>query len=158
MTNYVVTNGLNDGNFISEERDKTCLARTLNFAKFKDTSVAGASADTADVIVIPAGFVVEDVYYKIITASTTAASTFGLGDSSDSVLFLPNTTSATATAGTIGKTTAYSGKFHDLTSVTTALQTLTKVYSTADALRVVLGNTAPLDGSVRFYIRGFYLV
>ena len=156
MANYDLTKGV-DGLYQNHELAQQVFSKTVDFSKFANGVSYGAQTEYADVITIPAGFVVEDVYYKVITASTTSSSTFSVGDSADPVYYFAATTPATDVAGTIGKTTAYSGKFHDLTSVTTLGQTLTKVYSSADALRVKLGTTAPVNGVVKFYVRGFML-
>lgn len=156
MTNYDITAGTSDLNFQTHELDFQLLSRVVDFAKFTG-SAAGAAADTADILTIPAGFTVEEVYYKILVASTTSSSVFGAGDSADSTYYFPNTVSATATAGTIAKTvtTATASKFKGSSATAATLVDLsTKLYSTADKLRVVLGATAPLNGKVQFVVRG----
>lgn len=157
MSNYDITAGTSDLNFQKHDLGFTVLSRMVDFSKFTG-SAAGSATDTADIINLPAGFVVEAVGYKIITASGTASSVFGVGLSGDSVYFLPNTTSATATAGTIGITGAgAASKFNDITSVTTYANSSYKVISTADTLRVVLGATAPATGKVQFFVKGWNL-
>ncbi len=159
MTNYDITLGLGDFNFQRAETQHQTLSRIVDFSKFTTAGAAGSAADTADVITIPANFVVEDVYVTIKTASTTTSSTFGVGDAADSVYYLPNTTDATATAGTVDHTVAgASGKFKDVTSATTLANSMEKVYTTASTLRVVLGSTAPQNGKIKIDVRGFYLV
>ena len=158
MANYVTTTGLNDSNFQSERLFPQSLSRTIDFAKFTTTSVAGAAADTADVITIPAGFVVEGVFVQIVTASTTGSSVFGVGDSTSSVGFLPNTTAATAAVGTISPSTGalLFAPFATTPAVTALTQG--KAYAAADAVRVVLGATAPVNGKIKIFVRGFQLV
>lgn len=159
MTNYVTTNGLNDGNFQSERQFAQSISRTIDFSKFTTTGVAGVAADTADVLTIPAGFVVESVFTQIIATSTTASSTFGVGDSSSSVGYLPNTTSATAAAGTMTSASgAYLFTTFATTPAVTAVTAAGKAYATADTIRVVLGTTAPLNGKVKIVVRGFTVV
>lgn len=143
-----------DGLFQKQSPDGCLLSKVVDFAKFTG-SAAGSATNTADVITIPAGFIVEDVYYKILTASSTASSVFGVGDSGDSVYYMANTMDATATAGTIVKTGAGAASdFHDIATVTALANSLTKDYETASKLVVVLGATAPLNGKVLFIVRG----
>lgn len=155
MTAYDCTNGLNDGNFQAHDLGQAVLTRVLDFAKATTTGVAATAADTVDVITIPAGFMVEAVATKVITASTTTASVFGVGDTSDSVFYIAASTSATSVAGTIVATGAgASGKFNDITSTTTLANSFLKFYSAADKLRVLMGTTAPLNGKVQFTVIG----
>lgn len=157
MANYDTKSGASDLNFQKHTPGGHTISRLVDFAKFTGTA-AGAAGDTADVITLPAGFVVEDVYYKVIAASTTASSTFGAGTAADNVYFFASTQDATATAGTIVKTGAgASGDFHDIATVTTLANSLTSVVSTATTLRVLLGSTAPLNGKVQFVVRGFFI-
>jgi hypothetical protein len=156
MSNYDLTTGTSDKLYQKHDQSHAQLVKTLDFSLFTG-SAAGAAADTADIITIPAGFVVEDVFTVSDTASTTSSSVFGVGDDADSAYYLPNTTSATATAGTVVKTgTGASGKFKDGTSVASYSAATCKYYTTASTLRVLLGATAPLNGKVKFIVRGFW--
>lgn len=157
MTAYDTKSGASDLNFQKHTPGGHTISRLLDFAKFTGTA-AGAAGDTADIITLPAGYIVESVWAKIITASSTASSTFGLGDSSNSVGYLANTTDATQTAGTIIPSTgAYLLTSFATTPAVTGVLSQGKVYSTAGTLRVVLGTTAPLDGKVQFVVRGFFI-
>ena len=158
MTNYDISLGLADQNFQREIKVAQTLSRVVDFSKFTTTGVAGAAADTADILTLPVGFTVEDVFATVLVASTTSSSVFGVGDSSDSAYYIPNTTSATAAAGTVAKSAGVSGKFKDTTSVTTLAGSMSKTYTTAGTLRVLLGSTAPLNGKVRIDVRGFQLI
>lgn len=155
MANYDITAGTSDLNYQKHSIDYQILSRTVDFAKFTGTA-AGAAADTADVLNLPVGFVITDVGYQIVTASSTASSVFGFGLTGDSQFFYPNTTSATASAGTLAiQGAGAASKFNDITSVTTLANSKFKLISTADKVRVVLGATAPLNGKVQILIRGF---
>ncbi len=158
MTNYDITAGLADSNFQREIKRSQSLSRVVDFAKFTTGGVTGSAADTADVLTIPAGFTLLDVYATIITPSTTASSVFGVGDNADSAYYIPNTTSATAVAGTVAKTVGVLGKFKDVTTATTLAASMTKTYTTAGTLRVLLGSTAPLNGKVRIDVNGFQMI
>ena len=158
MTNYDITTGLADQNFQREIKRPQVLSRVVDFAKFTTTGVTGTAADTADVITLPAGFTVIDVFTTIVTPSTTSSSVFGVGDSADSAYYIPNTTSATAAAGTVVKTVGVLGKFKDVTTATTLAASMTKTYTTAGTLRVLLGSTAPLNGKVRIDVNGFQMI
>ncbi len=155
MTNYDITLGLLDKNFQRERKEAPTLSRIVDFSMFTTTGVAGAAADTADVITIPVGFTVEDVITTIVIPSTTASSVFGVGDNADSAWYIPNTTSATAAAGTVAKTVGVSGKFKDPTSATTLAGSMSKTYTTAGTIRVLLGATAPLNGKIKIDVRGY---
>ena len=155
MSNYDLTAGTSTKLYQSHDLQRGQLVNKVDFSLFTG-SAAGAATDTADVITIPAGFVVEDVFTVIDTASTTSSSVFGVGDAADSAYYLPNTTAATAAAGTVVKTgTGASGKFKDGTSIASYSAATTKWYTTASTLRVLLGATAPLNGKVKFIVRGF---
>lgn len=157
MSNYVLTAGTSDLNYQKHTYGGETISRLVDFSKFTGTA-AGAASDTADIITLPAGFIVESVWAKVITASSTASSTFGLGDSSNSVGYLANTTDATQAAGTIIPSTgAYLLASFATTPAVTGVLSQGKVYSTAGTLRVVLGTTAPLNGKVQFVVRGFFL-
>ena len=158
MTNYDITLGLADQNFQKEIKFPQTLSRVVDFAKFTTTGVTGTAADTADVITLPAGFTVYDVFTTIVTPSTTTSSVFGVGDNSDSAYYIPNTTSATAAAGTVVKSVGVAGKFKDVTSATTLAGSMSKTYTTAGTLRVLLGATAPLNGKVRIDVEGFQMI
>ncbi len=154
MTNYVITSGTADKLYQTHDPAWVVLEKLVDFSKFTGTA-AGAAADTADVITLPAGFIVENVLAIVVTPSTTSSSTFGVGDSSSSTGYLPNTTSATATAGTAASASgSYLYTTFATTPAVTALTAAGKYYGTADTLRVVLGTTAPLDGVVKFVVRG----
>lgn len=158
MSNYDLTAGTVTKLYQAHDQGWGTLTNQVDFSKFTGTA-AGVAADTADVITIPAGFVVEDVYAIIVTASSTGSSVFGAGDQASSTFYLPNTTSATATAGTVVKTGAGAASaFKDITSVTTLANSMVKFYSAANTLRVVLGATAPLNGVVKFIVRGFQTI
>lgn len=155
MANYDLTSGTATKNYQTHDLGRGQLSNTVDFALFTGTA-AGSAADTADIITIPAKFVVEDVFTIVGTASGTASSVFGVGDAADSVYFLPNTVAATAAAGTVVKTgTGAGSKFKDGTSVATYSANTVKYYTTASTLRVVLGATAPLNGKVKVIVRGF---
>jgi hypothetical protein len=158
MTNYDMTLGLADQNFQREIKVPPTLSRVVDFSKFTTTGVAGAAADTNDVLTIPAGFTVEDVFVTVLVPSTTSSSVFGVGDNSDSGFYIPNTTSATAAAGTVVKSSGVAGKFKDTTSAATLAASMSKTYTPAGTIRVLLGSTAPLNGKVRIDVRGFQLI
>jgi hypothetical protein len=158
MANYDMTLGLVDQNFQKEMKVPQTLSRVVDFSKFTTTGVAGAAADTADVLTLPSGFTVEDVFVTILVPSSTSSSVFGIGDNSDSGFYLPNTTSATAAAGTVAKSAGIAGKFKDPTSTATLAAAMSKTYIPAGTLRVLLGSTAPLNGKVRIDVRGFQLI
>lgn len=154
MTNYVITSGTADKLYQTHDTGWKILEKVVDFSKFTGTA-AGVAADTADVITIPASFMVENVLAVILTPSTTSSSTFGVGDSSSSTGYLPNTTSATAAAGTAASASgSYLFTTFATTPAVTALTSAGKYYGTADTLRVVLGTTAPLNGIVKFIVRG----
>ena len=158
MTNYLLTSGTSDKLYQTHNNNWAILEKQVDFSKFTGTA-AGVAADTADVITIPAGFIVENVIAVIVTASTTSSSTFGVGDSSSSVGYLPNTTSATATAGTAASASGpYFYTTFATTPAVTALTAAGKYYGTADTLRVVLGTTAPANGIVKFIVRGAWVL
>ena len=159
MTAYDIRTGVTDLNFQAKSFEMQILSRTIDFAKFTG-SAAGAAADTADVIDIPAGFVVESVFVQNVTPSTTTSSVFGVGDTSSSVGYFPNTTSATAAATTIvSGTGAYLlTSFATTPAVNNVVTNIGKAYATADRIRVVLGATAPLNGKVKIWVRGWVLV
>lgn len=155
MANYDITAGTSDLNFQKHSVDFQVLSRLVDFSKFTGTA-AGAAADTADVLNLPNGFVVTDIGYQIVTASSTATSTFGVGLTADSQFFFANTAAATAAAGTMVLAGAgAAGKFNDIFSVTTLANSKTKLISPADKIRVVLGTTAPLNGKVQIVVHGF---
>lgn len=157
MTNYDITAGTSDLNFQKRSFENQTLSRVLDFSKFTGTA-AGTAADTADVVTIPAGFVVESLFVKVVTASGTASSTFGVGDSASSVGFLANTTDATQAAGTvIPSTGTYLLASFATTPAVTGVLSQGKVYTTANKVRVVLGSTAPLTGKIQVVVRGFFL-
>lgn len=143
-----------DGLFQKNTLDGGLLSKVVDFAKFTG-SAAGAATNTADVLTIPAGFIVEDVLVKVLTPSTTGSSVFGVGDSAGSSGYLPNTTSATAAAGTITKASgSYLFTTFATTPAVTALTSAGKAYETASKLVVLLGATAPLNGKVLVIVRG----
>lgn len=156
MSNYDLTTGTSDKLYQTHNHSWAVLQKSVDFSKFTGTS-AGTAADTADIITIPAGFIVENVIAIIMTPSNTGSSTFGVGDSSSSTGYLPNTTSATATAGTAASASGpYLYTTFATTPAVTALTAAGKYYGTADKLRVVLGTTAPLNGVVKFIVRGVW--
>ena len=158
MTAYDITAGTSDLNFQSHTLEWSLISRLIDFSKFTGTA-SGVASDTSKIITIPAGYSVESITTKIVTASTTTSSTFGLGDSSGAVYYLPSTTSATATAGTVVKTGAgATSAFNDVTSVTTYANSSVKNYTAADAIVVTLGTTPPTNGKVRVEVRGFQTV
>ena len=158
MANFVTTDGLNDLNFQISRPVAQTRSRIVDFAKFTLTGVAGAAADTADVITLPANFVVMDVKTIIVTASTTASSVFGVGDSASSVGFMPNTTAATSAVGTVVDASgANLFTTFATTPAVTAVISNGKTYATANAIRVVLGATAPLNGKVKVIVYGFQI-
>ena len=158
MAAYDLTTGTVDKNYQVHNNNWSVLEKTLDFSKFTG-SAAGAATDTAKIITLPVGFIVEDVFTVVLTPSTTSSSTFGVGDSGSSVYYLPNTTSATAAAGTVVKTgTGAASAFKDGTSVTTYSASTCKYYTAADALVVVLGTTAPANGLVKFIVRGTWAI
>jgi len=167
MSTSDLSTGIYDGGFQKHSLEYQVLSKVVDFAKFvgttdsngTNTAAAGVAGNTADVITIPAGFVVEDVLTKVVTAGT-AASTVAVGDTADAVYYLASVNSA-ATAATIvktGDTAGAGGKFKDVTSVTTFGQNMSKVYSTASKLVVTLGSTAPTTGKMQFTVRGYSLV
>lgn len=157
-TNYDLTAGTVTKLYQSHDPAWVTLYNKVDFSKFTGTA-AGAAADTADVLTLPAGFVVENVLAIIDTPSTTSSGTFGVGDSASSVGYLANTTDATAAAGTVAQAAgAYLYTTFATTPAVTALTAAGKSYATANKLRVVLGSTAPLNGIVKFVVRGFQIL
>lgn len=155
MANFDITTGVTDLNYQKHDISFSVLSRTLDFSKFTGSGT-GAAASTCDIINLPVGFVVEQAAYQIVTASTTTASSFGVGLTGDSVYFWPNTTDATQAAGTLAvRGAGAAGKFNDIASVTALGDSMSKVITTADKVRVVLGNTSPLNGKVQILIKGF---
>lgn len=156
MTAYDGTLALEDGNFQQYCLDNSVFSRIVDFAKFTTAGAPGSATDVKDIINIPAGFILDDVMVIVKTASTTASGAFGIGDSDDAVYYLPVTTSlGTSAAGTVFQANGgASGKFKDLTSVTTAMARINKYYATASKLKITLGATAPQNGKVQVIIRG----
>ena len=152
--------GVLDLSFSNQDIRYSTLTRTVDFATLKSGTTNLAAGESADVMILPAGYVVEEVLYRILTASTTASSVFGLGTAADQSYFMANTMDATAAVGTTVKTvsvaTASKFKGSSATPITlVALSTL--VVTTADALSVLAGATAPLNGKVKLFVRGFFL-
>lgn len=161
MSTYDLTVGSADGNFQAHLPNYMLLSRVVDFSKVKNGVTNAAAGETADIMDIPAGFVVEEVLYKIVTPSTTGSSVFGLGDTADSSYFFPNTTSATAAAGTTNKvaSTATASKFKGSNATAATLMDLsTKLYSTASKVVLLIGATAPLNGTIKVFVRGYFLV
>lgn len=152
--------GVLDLNFSNLDIRYSTMTRTVDFATLKSGTTFLAAGESADVLTIPAGFVVEEVLYKIVTASTTASSVFGLGTAADQSYFMANTMDATATAGTTVKTVAVAtaSKFKGSSATPTTLMALsTLVVTSADSLSVLAGATAPTNGKVKLFVRGFFL-
>lgn len=141
-----------DGLFQSHSLEYQLLSKTVDFSKFTG-SAAGVAGKTADVISIPAGFVVENVFVKVLTAGT-ASSTVNVGDSSAASFI-----TGVATDGTAGTTTAASGSYlfgsFATTPAVSGVYNGGKLYSAADALRLTLGSTAPVTGSVKVVVKGY---
>ena len=161
MTNYDTSAGLaGDNSYPQHNFEGQVLSRTIDWSKAKDGVTYLTAADTLDVLKIPAGFVVEDVYCKIVTAGT-ASSTVGCGLSGDNVYFWAAAVGTMdSVAGTIfrtGKAATAAGKFKDIASVTALAGAMVKEVPTADTLRLLIGGTAPIAGKVTFYVRGFML-
>jgi hypothetical protein len=157
MTNYDMTLGLVDKNFQRAELVHQTLSRLVNFALFTTTGTNGTAADVSQVLTIPAGFTVEDVTATIVTPSTSVPSVFGIQDHA-AFVYLANTQSATAAAGTVVKTIGVASNFKDPTSATTLAASMTKFYSTATTLDVLIGATAPTNGVVKIDVRGYLTV
>lgn len=160
--NYDLTAGTSDLLFQAHDQSSQVLTKVIDWAKFTGTA-AGTTGQSAAIITIPAGFVVEDVYYKTVVAATTA-STMHIGDSSDAVYyFAADQGLPAAAAGTVvfaGQVAGgASGKFKDIATVTTLCQKMLKPYTAASQLVVTLGTTtAPIAGKTQFYVRGFQLL
>lgn len=162
MTNYDTTAGLPNGYFPQHNFEGQVLSRKIDFSKSKDGLTAWVAADTLDIIKIPAGFVVEDVYCVINTACT-ASSTLGCGLSGDSVYFwaaaVGTMDSAANTIFRTGKAATAASKFKDIASVTALAGAMVKeIGASNDTLRILAGSTAPVTGVATFYVRGFQLV
>ena len=152
--------GVLDQSFSNQDVRYSTLTRTVDFATLKSGTTNLAAGESADVLIIPAGFVVEEVLYKILTASTTSSSAFGLGTAADQSYFMADTMAATATAGTTVKTVAVTtaSKFKGSSAtIITLVDLSTLVVTSADALSVLAGSTAPLNGKVKLFVRGFFL-
>jgi len=161
MATYDVTSLNGDGSFQFEKHVPVQLSRTVDWSKLNNGSPVGASSsDTYDIITIPAGFVVEDVYITGIT-TPTASSALAVADATTAAFYFAAGTVIPAAGTTIktGTVAGAAGKFKDITSVTTFSASMTKVYDAATTLRVVFaGSLGPLVGKTRFCVRGFYLV
>ena len=161
MTNYVTTAGLPDGSFQKHNFEGQLLSRTIDWSKCKDGLAAWATGDTLDIITLPAGFVIEDVYC-VINVAGTASSTVSCGLSGDNVYFwaaaVGTMDSAANTIFRTGKAATAAGKFKDIASVTALAGAMVKeVGATADTIRILAGATAPIAGKATFYVRGFML-
>ena len=157
---YDISAGTSDLLYQNHSPEYQVLSKVVDWSKFSGTGT-GATSATADIITIPANFVVEDVLCKVLVAGT-ASSTCGVGDSADSVYYLANAVACDAAANVIvntGQTAGASGKFKDATSATTLGQKMVKSYTAASKLVVVLGaSTAPATGKMQFYVRGYSLI
>lgn len=161
MTNYVTTAGLPNGYFPQHNFEGQVLSRKIDWSKCKDGLSTWVAGDTLDIITIPAGFVVEDVYCVINTAGT-ASSTASCGLSGDNVYFwaaaVGTMDSAANTIFRTGKAATAAGKFKDIATVTALAGAMVKeIGATADTLRILAGATAPVTGVVTYYVRGFQL-
>ena len=142
MATFTLTAGI-DGYFQKHSTEFTTISKTVDFSNFQGTSpvAAGAAADIAKIISIPANFAVQGLYAVVSTALTTS-STFLVGDATDADGWIIST--GTATAGLKAADGAYvtaNGKF----------------YTTATDLLLTLGSTAPVTGVVTVYVVGFQL-
>ena len=161
MANYDTTAGLPNGFFPQHDFNSQVLSRKIDWAKAKDGLTTWAAADTLDIIKLPAGFVVEDVYCVVNTAAT-AGSTVSCGLSGDNVYFwaaaVGTMDSAANTIFRTGKAATAAGKFKDIATVTSLAGAMVKeVGATADTIRILAGATAPVTGVATFYVRGFQL-
>src|ERR1035437_5387307 len=164
MATIATETGLTDLNFQSEHLDTATITRTVDFSKIATGGVPllAASSDTYNVLTIPANFVVEDVYLTTVLQGT-ASSVLSVGDTADAAYyFAAGTTAPASDTGTIvntGTVAGASGKFGDVTSVTTYALRMKKAYATASLLTFTLGGAnAPVSGKLKFSVRGFYLV
>lgn len=149
---YNLTGGP-DGLFQSHDLSAQILSKTVDFSKYTGTA-AGVATKTADVITIPAGFVVENVFVKVLVAGT-ASSTITVGDSSDA----DNYVASVACDGTAGTVTAAAGSYlygsFATTPAVSGVYNAGKLYSTADAIRLTLGATPPTTGKVQVVVKGY---
>lgn len=164
MATFATETGLTDLNFQFERHVPVQITRTVDFSHIATggAALAAASADTYNVLTIPAGFVVEDVYLTTVLQGT-ALSVCSVGDTADAAYyFAAGTTAPASAAGIIVKTgtvAGAAGKFKDIATVTSLSLTMTKAYAAASFLTVTFaGANAPIVGKLKFSVRGFYLV
>lgn len=165
MANVDSTAGLSEGLFTRHYVDQL-LVRDVDMTKINAGSTL-AVGDTADIITIPKGFVVEDVYVQVLTSGTTT-SKFGLGNSSVADCYIAQVL-ADVTAGKIYKSGgSTAGGLHDVATVTTlGLQTsttapgfalaATAITPAASTIRLTQSVTANLIGKLRVIVRGYQL-
>lgn len=147
-------------------------SKVIDFAYGKgDATAAQKYASAGDIIqAVPvyAGEIVEEVYYRIVTASTTSSSVFGLGDGSATEGYHSKDQAATAAAGTIvasngGTAAAGQGYLaHRYTTAPTVTPTMAatgnirtgfgKIYSADDSVDIIIGTTAPQNGVVEVIV------
>lgn len=147
---YDLTSGA-DGKFQSHDLGFLILSKTLDFAKFTGTA-ASAGSKTADIITLPAGFVVENVFAKQITAGTAQAFTVGDADSATGFITTLNASSGTGITAADG---AYILTDYATTPAVNNVWSGGKLYSTANAVRITLGATPVTTGVYQFVVKGY---
>lgn len=142
---------------LAKRMQSVMFARVVDFSLFTGTA-AGVANDVAQIIDIPANFVVESVCSKVITAGT-ASSTYSVGDSGTANGFITVTTGkADDTAGTLHKPDGsfIVSSFATTPAVNSVVTSLFKHYSTADHIDVKLGATPPTTGKILVMVKGFF--
>lgn len=147
---YDLTGGA-DGKFQSHDLGFQILKKTLDFSLFTGTG-ASAGSKTADIITIPAGFVVEEVWAKQVTAGTNQA--FTVGDSGSATGFITSLNASSGT-GITGADGAYLNAAFATTPAVTGVYNGGKAYATANALRITLGATPVTTGVYQFVVKGY---
>ena len=147
---YNLTGGA-DGKFQSHDLGYQILSKTLDFSLFTGTA-AGAGSKTADIITLPAGFVVENVFVSQVTAGT--AQIFKVGDSSSATGYIASVNASTGTGITQAAGANLFGSFATTPAVS-GVYNGGKVYSAADAIRVTLDTTPVTTGVYKFVVKGY---
>ena len=155
MTTYDLQTGTADKNYQAHTLDYQVISRLVDFSLFTGTTY-GAAGDLAKIITIPTAFLVEEVFYKLVTASTTpTASLFSLGDSSSPAYYFPSTSTSTGTTGTLFvKTAGAAGTFKDTASTVAFAGSFQKFYSSTDYISITQTTTAAQNGKILVVVRG----
>lgn len=142
---------------LAKKMSPIILARVVDFSLFTGTA-AGAATDVAQIIDIPANFIITGVCSKVVTAGT-ASSTYSVGDSSSANGFITVTTGkGDDTAGTLHKPDGsyVVSSFATTPAVNSVVTSLFKHYSAADHIDVKLGATPPTTGKILVMVQGFF--